>query len=835
MAQRKITHQATIINVDIFPPPSQGIFSGVLYGFYDANLYIYAYIEEQHRGSIMRLIYIGAAWSAGIILAEDFTTLSTIIWLIGCIAAAIVLRLVWESPETRILGVVAAAFVLGGLRYSFVPQTSDIAQYNRTGGLTIEGMVIGDPDIRDDRTLLRVRAERIIRGGDEQTTSGLVLVRVPRLTEVTYGDHIQATGRLNTPGAFDNFSYADYLGRRGVFSIMDNTSLEVISSGHGSSVYAALYALRRDVRDIIAQHLPEPQAGLLTGILTGNERGLSPALDADFQATGASHIIAISGFNMVIIAGIVMQFMAYATERPGVRVIVALGVLIVYTVFTGANAAVIRAALMSGVLIIGQNIGRKTYVPTSLAFVALLMTIITPNTLWDVSFQLSFFATLGLALFADPLQQRFNALLSRLFPRSTARTISGFLSEPLVVTIAAQITTLPLTVFYFSRLSSVALLVNLLIVPVQAYLLIVGGLAVIIAFASPMLAQVLFWVDMTLLSWTISIVRRFADLSFAERDFFINADWVYGYLGFIGLWATLHAAQPGWWFNLSKLIRSRFIISSTLFAGFAVILLMIGIFRSRPDGHLHIHFLDVGHSNGVFIITPGGAQILVDGGRFPSRLLTQLGDHIPFNDREIELLVITQPDEFDTSALTAVLDRYEVAAVLTNGQPNLSRVNQKLNTQLEGRDVLAVTAGYTVNLSDGTRLEVLHPQTTPRITDDLNDVSLVLRLSYGDVSVLITGDLSADAQVQLLDGGYWPGASVLQLPQHGAARSIDQAFLEEVQAQTIIIQADEANTRGDPDPDILATLPDVPLFRTDEGGSIHLWTDGSRLWVQQEN
>jgi len=180
--------------------------------------------------------------------------------------------------------------MLGGLRYTFVPQSSPVAQFNDTGGLTIEGVVIDDPDIRDDRTQFRLRVERLLRGADELNSDGLVLVQVPRSTEVQYGDRIQATGLLITPGEFDAFSYSDYLARRGVFSIMENTAVEVLSSGHGSPFYRALFDLRSRVKDAIGRNLPEPQAGLLTGILLGNERGISPELDEDFAAVGASHI-----------------------------------------------------------------------------------------------------------------------------------------------------------------------------------------------------------------------------------------------------------------------------------------------------------------------------------------------------------------------------------------------------------------------------------------------------------------------------------------------------------------------------------------------------------------
>jgi competence protein ComEC len=143
-------------------------------------------------------------------------------------------------------------------------------------------------------------------------------------------------------------------------------------------------------------------------------------------------------------------------------------------------------------------------------------------------------------------------------------------------------------------------------------------------------------------------------------------------------------------------------------------------------------------------------------------------------------------------------------------------------------------AGYTLAMSDGTRIDVLHPQAEPQMGDSLDDQTLVLRLTYGDVSFLLTSDLSRAGQAALLENGQWPLASVMQLPQHGAARSLDEAFLEAVQPQVVLLQSDRANRNGDPDADTLAKLDDTTLFRTDEGGTLHLWTDGARLWVGQE-
>ncbi len=166
---------------------------------------------------------------------------------------------------------------------------------------------------------------------------------------------------------------------------------------------------------------------------------------------------------------------------------------------------------------------------------------------------------------------------------------------------------------------------------------------------------------------------------------------------------------------------------------------------SRPDGLLHVWLIDVGDANAVLIETPRGAQFLIDGGRYPSRLLTALGDHLPFTDRTIEALFLTQPDAVQYDALPAVLDRYAVGVVLDHGQPNLSDEFVALHAKLaQTTTELQVSAGYTLNSDDGVSISVLNPDHQPTLGESLDDNALVLRLTYGDVSFLLTSELSTE-------------------------------------------------------------------------------------------
>jgi len=782
----------------------------------------------------MRPIILVCAWALGISVARFLPSIESSVWLaalIGGISAAMLFR---RKSICWVL-VSFAAITAGGLRQSLAPLSSEIAKYNDYSG-TVTGLVVDEPARREDRIIFQLASENIFVHGETFDVSGLVLVETNRGAEVQYGDRIRATGRLAVPASWDTFSYADYLARHGVFSIMQRAGVETIDRGQGSGLRAALLSLKETVRRSIASALPEPQAGLLTGILLGDESGIAPQLEEDFTRVGAAHIVAISGFNMVIISGIVLR--VFSGLFRGNRTIVtlnALSVIAAYSLLVGASPNVLRAALMSGLLVIGSQLKRKTFVPTSLAISTLLLSIADPNVLLDIGFQFSFFAVLGLSLFAEPLSARFRRLLERLFPHRLTTVLHSFLNEPLIVSIAAQITTLPLVILYFGHLSLVALPVNLLIVPVQSAVLLLGLCAAALFTIVPVIGMLFFWAELVFLSWTTFVVRGFAELDFAEISVELDGRLIQAFYVLLIGGAMMRAGRPSFWKRLQEIARRNTVILSAGAAAATMLVLMAAMLLSRADGFLHVWLLDVGHSNAVLAQTPGGAQMLVDGGRFPARLLTAIGDRLPFYDREIEILVITHPDAWDIAALNSVLERYSVGAAMYHGQPNADEDFENILSRLRqaGTPLVEARAGFRVDIADGAMIEVLHPQSQPKITDKLNDHVLALRLTYGDASFLLTSDLSAAGQRDMLAAGVSPQATVLQIPQHGTARSLDSDFLELAQPQIALLQSDIANRRDDPHHTLLDELEKYTLFRTDELGTIHLRTDGETISVSQ--
>ncbi|HEY6043224.1 MAG TPA: ComEC/Rec2 family competence protein, partial [Anaerolineae bacterium] len=428
----------------------------------------------------MFLIPLTVAFLLGIAIASRFDLpLFAWAWLL---LLPIAYFLVWRrDAQIRAFVILLFAFMLGALRFAFAdqpPGENALAHYNDHGRAVLTGQVVGPPDVRDRYANLRLSVSRIEINRVVSDTQGLALVQAPRAATARYGDSVRIEGTLTTPGESADFSYRDYLAREDIRSLVWATRVTVLASGQGDPFFASLYAFRERAHTTINAILPEPHAALLSGILLGDDNGMPSDLTDDFNATNTSHIIAISGFNVAIIAGLLARLAALIFPKRGVpgALLVILG-LVTYTLFVGASASVVRAALMGSLTILAVQFNRQSLALNSLGASALFMLALNPLTLWDLGFQLSALATLGIILFADPLIAGFRKVMGRLTKNGWGQHVFRFLGDNLIVTLAAQITTTIIIAYTFHRLSLIGLLTNLLVLPVQPQVMIWGGLA----------------------------------------------------------------------------------------------------------------------------------------------------------------------------------------------------------------------------------------------------------------------------------------------------------------------------------------------------------------------
>jgi len=793
----------------------------------------------------MTIVYVGICWFAGIWLAARLVGVPNVLWMSG---SGLCLLLAWvarrEGKRTLALWLLCgAALAAGGLRYRLAQQPIDadhIASHNGDGPVMMTAEVVDEPAVYEGYQELRVAAATV-RAEDDLVatpTEGLVLVRVARYPLVPYGAQIEATGELQNLTEQGDRGYQAHLARQQIYSVMPWPALEKVGQG-GDPVRRVILALKDEARDTINQILPEPQAALLVGILLGDDSGLSKEMQDDFRATGMTHIIAISGFNIAILVGIVVWL---GQPLVGRRAVLWLTLLVValYSVLVGAESSVVRAAFMGILLMFSLRfLGRRTFALAPLVTAGLLMTLIDPNALWDIGFQLSFAATLGILLYVPPVTEWTRRQLAPRLGRETARQATRFVSDLLIVTLAAQVLVLPLLVYHFESLSPISPLANLLILPAQPAVMTFGGLATLAGMVYVPVGQAIGWVAWIFLAHTTGMVSLLADIPWASVPVSVSTAVLLSYyvLVFSVTWLVYQRQERR--AVVIGYLRENIGAGTVLAAGVVVAILALSWAFSLPDGNLHVAFLDVGQGDATLIQTPGGRQMLVDGGPEPALLAEQVSEELPFWDRDLDLVVATHPDNDHVAGLPAIFERYRVDTLLTNGE--LLDVTPAYRALLEeahgdGVQIHEVTIGERLDLGDGVIIEVLHPG-EERNVENRNENSVSLRLTYGDFSLLLTGDAAEEAERAMVAGGLPLRALVFKAGHHGSNTSSNDFFLAAVQPQIVIISAGADNRFGHPHPAVLERVAAIgaQVLRTDELGTIEVITDGREMWWRAEN
>ncbi len=523
---------------------------------------------------------------------------------------------------------------------------------------------------------------------------GRVYVRLddPRAATWGYGDQVLLRGRL-MPLPTKRAGYRAYLARLGAGARLEAYLGRRLRPATAWSFWRVLYALRARAHALTRQYWPAPEAPLFAGILLGLEDDIHPALYDAFRATGTAHIIVISGFNITVLAGLIIR-LTQRTLGRSLGALAAAGGIAAYTLLVGADPAVVRAALMGGLGLLARQVGRQQHGLTTLAFSAAVMVAAQPWALWDIGFQLSFAATLGLMLYAAPLGRAARRLLALLVPSPGLTRVYPWVEEFFLLTLAAQIPTLPLSAYYFHRVSPVALVANPLILPAQGPLMVLGGLALLVGLLVEPFGQAVAWAAWPWAAYTIRVVDALAQAPFAS--------WHVGYWGIGGL-AAVYALLAGLtWLGWQHRWRALWHPAWLALALAALNLALWTRWLSWPDGWLHVWFLPVPRAAGVLIQFPRGARVLVNGGADPAALDHALGRVLGPGTRHLDVWVVTSNQDADVGALADLVARYPPRwvwwAPVTGRDPGYRRLRVAL--QARAVPIVALTPGAA--LTDGT-------------------------------------------------------------------------------------------------------------------------------------
>ncbi|MFM2106542.1 MAG: hypothetical protein RL338_1574 [Chloroflexota bacterium] len=665
----------------------------------------------------------------------------------------------------------------------------------------------------------------------------LLAATLPRYPAVAPGDRIELTGRIRPAPASD---YGRYLERNGIGGTLDADRHARLAGGGGA--VGLVEGIRRTADRGLALALPEPEAGLASGILVGLRERVDRPLAADFTTAGVSHVVAISGWNIALVGGMVAALLRGRGSRR-TRAVVTVGAVVAYTALAGASASVVRAAVMAGVVLVARESGRRGSAGAALAWALVLLLVADPALVRDVGLQLSAAATAGLIAWGTPLTEAIG--------RRTGGRAPAWLAEGLGISLAAQAATLPIVLATFGRLSLVAPLANLAVVPLVPPAMAAGGIALVgglgaIGGLPREVATLLALPAWALLTSLVGLVRLAAALPFASLELAPGAAAIAAAAAGVGVAAaasgrarrllrraaTARRVGPG-----AIRIRRRGALAAVATGVLAVALAA----AARPAPYPRVVVLDVGQGDAILVEGERGGRLLVDTGGDPERLLVALDARSAPWDRRLDAVLVTHPHEDHLGALPVLLGRYRIGAVLGTGRAGTGPGAAALPGALAaaGLELRGFGLGDRLRV-DGVELVAIWPPPA-RVTDPgddgrtVNGGSVVLLGSANGRRFLLLGDAEEDVDPSLVAAGL-PRLDLLKVSHHGSRTATSAPLLAATRPAVAAISVGERNDYGHPSPVTLERLATVGarVLRTDRHGTIEVTLAPDAIVVRVE-
>ena len=720
--------------------------------------------------------------------------------------------------------------------------------------IKVEAIVISDAQEKEYNYVYKIKI-LCADNNDKYKNTYLYLKTSKKSTEkLKYGDKIEVKGSFTEASSqrnYGGFNYKEYLKSLKIYGTIKANQLKVLSGDCLNNVFNLANQVSSMMKQKIDSSMEETQAAIIKGIIFGDSSDIEEEIQENFRISSISHVLAVSGMHVSYLVIGIQLFLKSIIGKRKTRFITIV-FLIFYMFITGFSPSVVRASMMSILLIGGEVLYRKNDIWTSMAISLFLILIYNPFLIENIGLQFSYIGTMGIMIlhksvfsFLKNIKIK-NKKWKYKFNRKAIFFISK-IKEILAVTLSAQLAIFPIMIYHFNLFGVYFLISNLLVSVMIGPIIIFSTIFIVFSFIFNPISKVICIVLKLLIQKLITI-SNLAELPFSKLYLSTPKIWmILLYYILIITFNFIYCLYTSQKLNNTQ-VRVRNLIALAKYKIFLnkkksiikifIIILLFFLFQFIPQ-NLEINFVDVGQGDCTFIVTPRNKTILIDGGGSSSNEF-DVGKSTLFpyildkGYTKIDYIFISHFDQDHVGGILTILQKIKVKKVIISKQEENSENYQKFLEIIKekGVSVAIVKMGDRVKIENGIYFDILWPTSEQIQENKLNNNSLVMKMYYHNFSILFTGDIEKEAEKKILETYKSEKnklvSNVLKVAHHGSKTSTIKEFLDTVNPQIALIGVGKNNMFHHPSEEIIDKLKEYGaiIYRTDERGEITIRVNG---------
>jgi competence protein ComEC len=711
-------------------------------------------------------------------------------------------------------------FILGAVLITsyerYIPE-NDISNYAEGHIVTIEGRADSYLDKRDDRSYLYIKPGKIIDGDVVRYVRGRVRTTIYNFSgDIPYGDNIVITGRLVLPRGRTNpggFDYKGWLSSRSVSALLYVNKIDSVSSGWGNPLIKFSYWLREKAVTCVDRFAGGSAGALLKGMLIGERESIPENIQEDFRKSGVIHIIAISGQNLSLVGFATFLILSVFGLSKRTSAIIVIPVIVLYSIMTGFDPPVVRAMIMGILVLLALILELRVSLLNIIGTAMLIFLLFNPKMLFDVGFQLSFAATLGIAVLYRPIS-------------GLMRSLPAFIKEMISATLSAQIGVIPLLIYYFYNISLVSLIANMIIIPLSSISMVIGFTGLILSFPVSFVGTIFGEISGQISGIIIYLTHIFSSFH----------------------WSSISIPKPG--VELIVFIYASVIllvlfftqslrkVSALIFCGF------IGIYGfglalkpSSPD--MRLTFLSVGDGRAVVLEEHEKCYVMDCGSKSGGdNAYNTVKSYLNMRGiKNIDTLIISHPHSDHINGISKLLSNFLVNNLYSIPYPYPSNTYIEMLGSIKGDTRFWTTIGdFTIFRDSNFSIRFFAPLCLPPVVnegnypgnDAMNSSSIVNIIRFKGLSIYLPSD-NEDLFNEIYD--YY---QIMEFPHHGSKNANIWQFVNVSLSKVVILSSGKLFEKNYENIKNMSDGMGVYLMSTGEGGAITVEVTGSRCIVKSE-